>query len=300
MAAIEALGAAESSRILDLLRARVLATRRLAPFASGNAEVRACLDELSPRVEKLRHMHAVLDANLERLDLIARKAGIELFAGKGVGARDMYDDPSVRDFNDIDIFVRSRADATQLSQALRNDHGYRYQHEELPWFKLDPVDGLLYGQIALVAPDEAPEYLNVDIHFGDYSVRHCSRLSITGTFPSEGPGLHRMAPEENLACIVNNAAGDYLVTAKDTNDLLAAVGMPGFDVARFAAQIRQAKLEPFLRSTTGTLHASSVPTAEEERALDALPGARAWEPAPKPDGSDWRRRCVGTTLHRAA
>lgn len=68
-------------------------------------------------------------------------------------------------------------------------------------------------------------------------------------------------------------------------------------MTRFATQIRRAKLEPFLRSMVRTLRLASVPTADEDRVLDALPGGRAWEPAPAPDGSNWRLRCIGTTLH---
>ncbi|SEF68010.1 Uncharacterised nucleotidyltransferase [Actinacidiphila yanglinensis] len=300
LAAIEALGAQESHRFLDSLRMRSLVARRLAAVESAHPAVRACAQALAPKVARLRHMHDVLDDNLKRLEQLAIRLGVELFGGKGISAHATYTDRSARDFNDLDLFVRTRADATALSRVLRHELGFRYQKYELPWFKLDPSDGMLYGQIALVAPDGSPDLVNADIHFGDYSVRHCGRLDITGMYTGGAPGLRMVPAEENLACIVNNAAGDYFVTAKDTNDLLMALSLPGFDADRFAGLLRSSHLAGFFGFVARTLEASSVLTAEQRGRLAAIPTPRTAEPAPRPDAPDWNRRCAGTALHAFA
>lgn len=298
--AIEALGVGRSSRVLEALRVRSLVSRRLSAVESPGAMAEKCLAALGAKGASLRHMHAVLEANLAQLDQIARVIGLELFGGKGVAALAMYPDPSVREFNDVDLFVRSHADAACLSQALRTEFGYRYQDDELPWLKLDASDRMLYGQMALAAPADRPHLLNIDIHFGDYSVRHCGRLNITETFPPGSPGLHLIAPDVNLACIVNNAAGDYFVTAKDTNDLLLTISRPDFDPARFCSLIRRAHLGSFFSRVVEALRFSSALTDEQELRLRALPVGHAFEPAPRPDLPNWRRRCLGTTLHAFA
>lgn len=276
---------------------RTLVARRLSAH-DGMPAVRECLALLSPKVEHLQRMHGALSANLKRIDEIARSAGITVLGGKGISAHATYTDQSVRDFNDIDLFVAGRADATHLARTLREEFGYRYQSFELPWFKLD--GSLLYGQIALAAPDDEPDMLNSDIHFGEYSVRHSSRLAITRTFPADSPGLHMLGAEENLACIVNNAAGDYFITAKDTNDLLMGFSLPGFDVDRFVAQLRHAHLLGFFGHIMETLRATSVLTEEQELVVAAIPVERTAEPAPRPDGPNWTLRYVGTTLHAFA
>jgi hypothetical protein len=295
--AIEMLGGEESARFLDAMRMRTLVARRLAGIESPGRALQECLALLDPAIRKVGHMHEVLDANLARLDQIAIEAGLEIFGGKGISAHATYRDKSVRDFNDIDIFVRDRRDAVVLSGVLRTRFGYRYQKYELPWFKLDPTDDLVYGQIALVAPQEDPDLLNIDIHFGDYSVRHSSRLSITPTFPRGGPGLKMVAPEENLACIVNNAAGDYFITAKDTNDLLMALSRPAFDVDRFVSQLRRAHLDGFFGFIVETLQAGTVLTAEQDHRLRTIPRGRTLEIRPQDHHPSWNRRYLGTTLH---
>ncbi|MFD5315831.1 hypothetical protein [Streptomyces sp. NPDC127098] len=259
--------------------------------------MRRCLDTMAEKVRDLERAHGVLDENMKRLHGIAVDLGIEIFGGKGLGANVGYEDRTVRDFNDIDLFVRTCADGWRVSRILREEFGYVYQDNELPWFKYDEDEDLLYGQINLVAPAGSPDFLNVDIHFGDYSVRHCARLGLTDTLPFSPPGLHIVAPEENLACIVNNAAGDYFVTAKDTNDLLTALSRPSFAADRLTARLRRAHLQGFFGYLVTTLRASSALTAQQETALLALRPARTLEPSPLPDRPDWSRRCIGTTVH---
>ncbi|WP_431043051.1 nucleotidyltransferase family protein [Streptomyces sp. P1-3] len=296
LSAIASLGAREAARFLETLRMRTLVMSRLAPYADRPG-VRQCMAAMRPKADSLQRMHKVLDANLEMLDKIARDAGLQFFAIKGLGARATYSDPGVRDFSDLDVFVRTRAEASVLVRALRTEFGYQYLKGELPWIKYDPSENLVYGQFPLVVPDGAEQLLNVDIHFGDYSVRHSSRLGLTAQLPAGAPGLHVLAPEENLGCVVNNAAGDYFVTAKDTNDLLMALSLPEFDVPRFAARLRQGGLEGFFGFIVAELRAGSVLTAAQEERLRAMPSVRTLEPVPDPQEPDWERRCLGTTVH---
>lgn len=300
LAAIESIGPDESSRFLDSMRMRSLVARRLAAVPSPSKAVRECDAALAPAAAKARHRHDVLEANLKRLSQVATRLGLAFFGGKGISAHATYTDQSVRDFNDVDIFVQSHRDATALSRVLRNEIGYRYQKYELPWFKLDPSDGLIYGQIALVAPENDADLLNVDIHFGDYSVRHCGRLDLAGTFSAGSPGLHMIGPEKNLACIVNNAAGDYFVTAKDTNDLLMALSLPDFDIELFSETLRTARLDGFFGFIAETLRASAILDDEQERKLSRIPTPRTFEPTPRLDQPDWNRRCIGTAAHAFA
>ncbi|MCQ1575862.1 nucleotidyltransferase family protein [Streptomyces parvus] len=296
LTAIASLGSREAARFLETLRMRTLVMSRLAPYEDRPA-VRQCMAAMRPKADSLQRMHKVLDANLEMLDGIARRTGLQFFAIKGLGARVTYQDPGIRDFSDLDIFVRTRAEASVLVKALRTGFGYQYLKGELPWIKYDPSENLVYGQFPLVVPDGADHLLNVDIHFGDYSVRHSSRLGLTAQLPAGAPGVHVLAPEENLGCVVNNAAGDYFVTAKDTNDLLMALSLPEFDVPRFAARLRQAGLVGFLGFIVDELRAGTALTATQEERLRALPRVRTLEPAPDPREPHWERRCLGTTVH---
>ncbi|MFI7553253.1 nucleotidyltransferase family protein [Micromonospora sediminimaris] len=300
VAAIDALGAAEASRFIDTLRMRTLVSRRLADLPSPSNAVRDCQAALAVKVASLAHMHTVLQANLDRLERVARDTRLAIVAGKGLVAHARYPDASIRDFNDLDLFVGNHTDAFRLSAVLRGEFGYTFQDNELPWLKVDPSDGMVYGQIAHVAPRGAGDMLNVDVHFGDYSVRHCGRLRIAGGLTRDTSGLHLLAPEDNLACVVNNAAGDYFVTAKDTNDLLLGITAPDFDLPRFLGLIRQARLDGFLGFMIRTLRETTVLTEEQERRFREIPPALTVEPPPRPDAPSWTLRCLGTTLHAFA
>jgi hypothetical protein len=104
-------------------------------------------------------------------------------------------------------------------------------------------------------------------------------------------------PEENLACIVNNAAGDYFITAKDTNDLAMSLSLPGFDTTRLDDLLRRSKLDGFFGAIARTLRASCALTDEQEQRLSRLPARRSLEPSPRDDAPDWTRRCLGTAVH---
>lgn len=300
IAAIEAVGSAAARSVIARQRCRKLAMSRLAEHAGGSAAARDCAELLRPGAERRAKMQADLPRNISGLERLAADLGLEVFAFKGLGARVTYPDPAIRDLNDLDLFVRTRSDASRLGNYLHNDLGYSYNEKELPWIKYDPDSGLIYGQFNLVAP-EGSGNLNIDIHFGDYSVRHCGRLGLASALSQNGPGLHVMAPEENLACSINNAAGDYFITAKDINDLIMALSLPSFDTARFARLIAGARLGPFFGYMVALLRGVSVLTSGQEARLRQLPASgRTLEPRPPLGEPDWRRRCLGTTVHAFA
>ncbi|MER7584415.1 nucleotidyltransferase family protein [Kitasatospora sp. NPDC097691] len=295
--ALHSLGADEAADILGRQRCRSIVVARLTPVRA-HATVARCLDLLEPRAARIRDMHRVLDENLDRVDALARRLDLPVLAFKGLAARRGYADPSQRDFGDLDLYVRTRAEAGRLAAALRTQHGYRVNPDELPWLKYDHEARLVYGQINLLAPEGASDVLNVDVHFGDYSVRHCARLGLDRAHGlSKEPGLAVMPPEENLASGVNNAAGDHFVTMKDTNDLLAALDRGDFDWGRFRNLVEDAGLLPFLGFVVDKLRISSRLTPRQAELLDRLPLTRRLEPAPPLTRPDWRRRYWATTVH---
>ncbi|MFJ8626441.1 nucleotidyltransferase family protein [Kitasatospora sp. NPDC093550] len=295
--ALQAFGADEAADVLGRQRCRSIVVARLEPFRVHRTVAR-CLDLLEPRAARIRHMHAVLDANLDRIDTLARELGLPVLAFKGLAARRGYADPAQRDFGDLDLYVHSRAEAGRLAAALRKGYGYRLNPDELPWLKYDRAAHLVYGQINLLAPNGADDLLNVDVHFGDYSVRHCARLGLDrAPGLATGPGLSVMPAEENLAGGVNNAAGDHFVTIKDTNDLLSALDRDDFDWGRFRTLVEDAGLTQFLGHIVDKLRLSSLLTPRQTEALRRLPRARGLEPRPRLDRPDWHRRYLATTVH---
>lgn len=297
ISAIQSMGPVEASDILGRQRCRSIVVARLTPFVAHGA-VRRCLELLEPRAARIRHMHGALDENLDRISGLAQKADVRVLAFKGLGARGMYAEPARRDFGDLDLFVKDRAQATVLARAIRQELEYTINPDELPWLKYDSEARLVYGQINLLAPSDRPDFINIDIHFGDYSVRHSSRLRLDAhvTFP-ESPGLSTMAFEENLASGVNNAAGDHFVTMKDVNDILSALALEHFDWGRFQAVVEQACLGRFFGFMLAKLRLTSNPDAHQEELLGTLSRQGGLERAPRLDRPDWGRRCWATTAH---
>lgn len=296
IAAIESVGPERAAMFLRMLSMVTLVTRRLGDLEGSSADVRECLRIMRPWRERRQRMHAVLGEHLARLDETAKREGIEVFGGKGLGVRVAYPDPSIRDFSDLDVFVRDHADAIKLLRVVRDTWGYVYVAGELPWFKYDDAANRLYGQIALETPNDNPELLDIDIHFGDYSVRHSSRLGLA--LPRQSPGFHLVPPEENFACVVNNAAGDFFITAKDTNDLLMMLSVPGFDVGCLAARLKEAGLMDFFSFMRDELLASNALTDSQQARLSEFPLAgQVCEPAPQEDKINWGDRCLATVIH---
>lgn len=298
IAAVQFLGADEAADILGRQRCRSLVVSRLTPYRN-HAAVERVLSLLEPRAARIRHMHAVLEDNLARVGALAAKHGVTVLAFKGLGARKVYAEPHFRDFGDLDLYVADRTQAALLARALREEDGYTVNPGEVPWLKYDARARLLYGQINLLAPAATDDLINVDVHFGDYSVRHSSRLGLDRSlsFP-DSAGLHTMDIEHSLASGVNNAAGDHFVTVKDTNDLLCALSLERVDWALFRGLLESAGLTHFFGFVVEKLRACSILTPRQEEVLTAagVPTS-GLEPAPRLDRPDWGRRCWATTVH---
>lgn len=182
-----------------------------------------------------------------------RTIGAQWALMKGCSIRERYDDKRLREVGDVDVWVPSARDAWRLSEFLL-PLGYVYAPWELPWFKgLPGGDGRLYGQVRLVRWER--DRAAVDFHFGPYSVRHCGTMSI---------GLHAdrlLAPEDDIAAIIGNAAGDCRLDLKTVNDLSVLLPLAS-DVARVHALLDEGGLLPFLRGCISRI-----------RALDSLPAS---------------------------
>jgi len=294
--AVDAIGGEPAGRLLTMMRARSLASSRLSAMSLGSEAVADAVRTLGPDVSTISEMREKLAANLGWLDDLGRDLGIAIFTFKGLGAMRLYERPDLRDFGDIDLYVPTAAEGVRLANALRHDHGYELNRNELPWIKRDPRADLIYGQYNLHPAGPGPR-LPVDVHFGDYSVRHCARLGLHEVVPSAPPGLHHLPAPLNLAACINNSAGDYVVTAKDMNDVLAALRSPGFDVDAFVGCLEQAGLVPFLSQILHRLELVADLTDADRAVLSRLPRRRSLEPTPPWAGFHWRRRCWGTVVH---
>ena len=181
----------------------------------------------------------------------ARKIDAEWALMKGCSIRERYDDKRLRDVGDVDVWVSDAVAAWQLSEFLF-PLGYVYAPWELPWFKGVPGgDGRLYGQVRLVRREL--DRAAVDFHFGPYSVRHCGTMSIG----RHADGL--LVPEDDIASIIGNGAGDCRLDLKTVNDLYVLLPLAS-DVARVHALLDEGGLLPFLRGCISRI-----------RALNSLP-----------------------------
>ena len=162
---------------------------------------------------------------------------------------------------------------------------------ELPWLKRDATSGALYGQILLTDPETG--HLGVDIHFGAYSVRHCTHLPIA--VPPE-PGVHLITGADNVAAVVNNAAGDHFASMKDVNDLIMAARRSPDAVRRGAAVAQRAELGGFLAILVRLLAATSAVGELRSVFAPLLAGAPA-EPVPPLPEPSWTRRWTAVALH---
>ena len=288
--AVEELGAERAADLLRRHKVRVLAAERLRQ-RPDSAAVRACLEQLQPDLDKLARSRDQLPVTLGVVRSAAEELGIAVVVFKGVKAREWYADVTWRDFGDLDLHVRSWSDARRLAERLRTRDGFVLDTRELPWLKRDAGSGALYGQILLTDP--ATGHLGVDIHFGAYSVRHCTHLPIG--VPAE-PGVHLATDADNVAAVVNNAAGDHFASMKDVNDLITAARRSPEGFRRGAALARQAELGAFLAILVRLVAATSA--VGELKALFAplLDGAPA-EPVPPLPGPSWTRRWTAVALH---
>jgi hypothetical protein len=299
--AIHALGAEIASDALGRSRCRSIILPRLREHTDLPV-VAATIGAIAARAAKIREMHRVLPANMTTVSNVARSVGLPIWSIKGLAARSMYPDPSQRDFGDLDLFVADRQAASAFARVFQRDLGYRINNEELPWLKYDDKEPLLYGQINLLAPEDT-ELLNVDFHFGDYSVRYNARLGLQG-WPSHSrewtgrePGLHELDRTLNLACVVNNAAGDHFVTGKDINDFLMAASSPDVNWDLFKQIVQRASLGGFVQHIVRKAQAVSTMTDAQQDVFDRLSIRQRRAPRPPAAAPSWRKRTIGTVLH---
>jgi hypothetical protein len=290
VAAIERLGAEQAAKLYRRHKVRVLAAERLRR-RPGSAAVRDCLARLQPDLDKLARSREQLPLTLGVVRSAAGELGIPVAVIKGVAAREWYDDPTWRDFGDLDLHVRSWSDARRLAERLRARDGFVLDHRELPWLKRDAATGALYGQILLTDP--ATGHLGVDVHFGAYSVRHCTHLPI-GVPPE--PGLHVLTGPDNVAAVVNNAAGDHFASMKDVNDLIMAARRDPETLRRGAAVAQRAELGGFLAILVRLIAATSAVGDLRPVFEPLLAGAPA-EPVPPVPEPSWTRRWTAVALH---
>ena len=290
VAAIGQLGAERAAALYRRHKVRVLAAERLGE-RTGSAAVRDCLARLRPDLDKLARSRAQLPLTLGVVRSAGEELGVPVGVIKGVAAREWYDDPTWRDFGDLDLHVRSWSDARRLAGRLRSRDGFVLGRRELPWLKRDATSGALYGQILLTDPETG--HLGVDIHFGAYSVRHCTHLPIA--VPPE-PGVHLITGADNVAAVVNNAAGDHFASMKDVNDLIMAARRSQDAVRRGAAIAQRAELGGFLAILVRLLAATSAVGELRSVFAPLLAGAPA-EPVPPLPEPSWTRRWTAVWLH---
>jgi hypothetical protein len=302
---------AAAAALLERHKVRGLAAERLA--ARRDVHARAVADALAPAAGKA----AARSAAARRLaaDVAAESAhqGWTVRGMKGIAAQRWYADPGRRDVSDLDLWVPDLETALRLGGWLRRRRGHRPAAFELPWVKTaQPAAGrdgeplgtaakTVYGVMMLEPPDDSS--VHVDVHVGDYSVRHCAHLAVgtpAGSAAGEQPvtpeGLTLLSREDTLCCIVANAAGDVFADLKTANDLLLALGDDRVDWDAVRDRLARVRLLGFLAvllDRLAELEELDADTAERVRALRP-PGG---EPAPDLVAADWGLRRRVTVRH---
>jgi Uncharacterised nucleotidyltransferase len=258
------------------------------------ASAAALRTELQAVHEPLVWKLAVLPEVVGRLATIVSELGIRAAGMKGLASRQWYDDPSLRDFGDLDVWVDHERDAWALTERLRGD-GYFYDPKELPWFKRDVATGSLYGQMRL-RDESGPAAIVIDVHFGAYSVRHCDLLSVR---PLEADGWSLLGVEDNFLCAVGNQAGDHFITLKDVNDLLLLLRNPAVDWLHVLSVLRTTGLYSFFNAQLKCVQQLQQLDGETAETVAKLAGPAWSEPRPPLGDEDWWTRWAATTMHAA-
>ncbi|MEU9096830.1 nucleotidyltransferase family protein [Streptomyces sp. NPDC048361] len=232
------------------------------PSAAGEKFLALVDDEREAADRRMATIPALLDA----VAAAAGASGIEWSPMKGCSIRQSYRDPRMRDVGDVDLWVPSADDAWTLSETLLA-MDYVYAPWELPWFKKS-ASGELYGQVRVVRLER--DRAAVDFHIGAYSVRHC------GTMPLGRHRKGRFLPEDDIAAVFGNAAGDCMLDLKSVNDLHVLLPQVT-NVARIHTLLDHGGLLPFLRGCLTRIRGLAGLPASLTESLDRL------EPAPGPE-----------------
>lgn len=251
-------------------------------FARGFSSVLGRLTKRTPGLRRTETMLTVAAAELS----------IPIFGMKGLAARAAYPRPELRDVRDADVWVPDERAGWHLAGWLQ-DQGYAIDRRELPWFKAEPGSGRLYGQIKL-RPAERP-LLDVDIHFGRYSVGHAGGIEVPTL--DDSPGWRLLPVDANLGPMLGNAVGDSFVTVKDCNDIVAALSILGrASWEAFLGRVERAGLPSELAGILArTSDLQSLDDGSRQRVSDYLARARPKMLSPL-TGPTWRSRCRSAVL----
>ena len=212
--------------------------------AAGAA--RRAIESISADARAQRDRSArTLGPTWARIRAHAARTGTTVALVKGGGLRLWYPDPAQRHLGDLDLWLPDQASAWALVRYLLG-LDWAFNSGELPWLK-QTHDGHGYGVSNLVSVSR--EQLGIDLHYGDYSVRHCGRVPLREQDVRDAGGERARIPDEELLVIMMaNAAGDHFITLKDVNDLLLGATRPGIDWARVRQLLRQSGLVEFART----------------------------------------------------
>lgn len=250
---------------------------------------------LEPYAQVIRYRLSAFDALVPELDRLAKEIAFPVFGIKGLAARRLYSGSSDRDVGDADIFVATDDQAWRLASWFRS-HGWSFDPNELPWFKVDQDSGLVYGQIRL-REDRSVEAGGVfaDIHYGGYSVRHCGLYRLRDL--PEAPGWHNVAPLTNFVLSVANAAGDDFITLKDLNDLFLVLQEDRVNLGLAMDDLRAVGLARFVSVMAGRLTELFDLSAIRPGMIDSLRNLGDSEPVPPLESADRGMRLRVTVRH---
>lgn len=179
---------------------------RLAEAPGGRSEALLGLiagldDDALPSAE----MERELPATVARMDAAARGCRVGAFPIKGLAARRWYRRPSLRHLGDLDLWVKTRADAERLAEELAGAGSISHAH----------VDR---GLVQIPSPAERG--FDVDVHFG--LGPHFQRQDLD--LPSPPPGLNPPPAEVSLLSVLAGVPPAEGALLKDANDVYAIAG----------------------------------------------------------------------------
>ncbi|OIK26881.1 hypothetical protein VT52_014430 [Streptomyces malaysiense] len=142
---------------------------------------------------------------------------------KGLCAQSVYPRPGLRHLGDVDVQFPQWAAARPLVDWLR-ERDWVYDTDEMPWLKWHD-NGVVYGQVSLVHPDNKNPDARVDLHIGAFSVGHAGLLPLVGWRAGTALGRPATVPgvETSVAITAAHALCDQMLSVKDVNDLHALI-----------------------------------------------------------------------------
>jgi hypothetical protein len=290
--AIDAVVHVGADRAAELLRRHKVVDLALARLTAPGVDAGDFSGRLAAAGERaiaMRERYAEVE---QRLEEGVAASDVAVYRMKGSLMRELYPEPALRHAGDLDVFVKTDAEAWELADALRA-RGAEFSLTEPPWVKLTTA-GVAYGNIPVIV-NVRDLAVAIDIHYGRYSVRHAASIECPTT---ESP-FRSLSLEANVAAMLANAAGDCFVTQKDLNDLVAA-DRHGVDWDEAGSLIRGAGLAAFAsvaaRRAVDTMEVSDR-LRNFERSIRSI--LRHVDAPPLREPS-WRLRWLQTCVHSAS